>query len=653
MKVFVSHSSKDKAKADLLVNHLEDNNLPCWIAPRNIPPSANYAKEITKAIGACEYIILLLSKDSNASDAVAGEIEMAFNRAKPIIPVRLNEISASPALELFISRSQWVDGFNKSLFHSAQEYLVDALSGESPNINKPPTNSTNNKALTYSVVSIITLSIIGFGVNYYNSESLSNSDETLVQKSTSPLNKITSKQPEVKKSYGLQDLKLALQKGDIDGLKMVLSDELNRKLLFQSEHQFSHTLFLNGLIQNKTNYDEVISFLVAHIMVDLNQLFEINYMLLATNIPQSIVLAYLQNLDALYSRENSFQDWKAKVKQEFGYELPDSWKEIYEDSEFPMDIVQTYMGQYSSVELSLIEFSKLFKNDTTTEYLTQSGINFPDSYINLSNGVRIPFSMDRISELSVVKENQVDWLSLQSENSPEAIKRKEEQDLREKEELNKKINLLINDKNHAQLKIKEALKLNDLDKLRFFHENGVPFNVLLEPWGDKRSRFAMPFFIDAFREAKPEAFEYLIKHNLIDLYEKVTVRFDYGDYPQIKQEAKAIAEWIKDGREKRGESAENTRNNISSKFRAELTKSFYEKMTSKDNFEVKNTLNEIINEQFNIVFKAQLEGTIFSYIDILEPESQLNEVIQKYSKDEKQKVKLVIEDAIVLTKSSN
>ncbi len=160
MTVFISHSSIDIKKAELLVEYLEDNNLPCWIAPRNIPPSANYAKEITKAIDTCEYIILLLSKNSNKSGDVACEIEMAHNRSKPIIPVRLDDISASPALEYFISKYQWVDAYNDPLFDSAQNYLVDTLNGEAPNPNKPSNNSINAKTLTFAVTSIISMSLI-------------------------------------------------------------------------------------------------------------------------------------------------------------------------------------------------------------------------------------------------------------------------------------------------------------------------------------------------------------------------------------------------------------------------------------------------------------------------------------------------------------
>src|SRR5688572_25696121 len=48
--VFVSHSAKDKAKADAVCDALEKGGVRCWIAPRDILPGANWATSILKAI---------------------------------------------------------------------------------------------------------------------------------------------------------------------------------------------------------------------------------------------------------------------------------------------------------------------------------------------------------------------------------------------------------------------------------------------------------------------------------------------------------------------------------------------------------------------------------------------------------------------------
>jgi hypothetical protein len=48
--VFISHSSVNKKAADAICHALEQNGVKCWIAPRDIPPGANYGGEIIKGI---------------------------------------------------------------------------------------------------------------------------------------------------------------------------------------------------------------------------------------------------------------------------------------------------------------------------------------------------------------------------------------------------------------------------------------------------------------------------------------------------------------------------------------------------------------------------------------------------------------------------
>ena len=42
--IFISYSTKDKYTADAICHVLEQNNLKCWIAPRNIASGKNYAQ---------------------------------------------------------------------------------------------------------------------------------------------------------------------------------------------------------------------------------------------------------------------------------------------------------------------------------------------------------------------------------------------------------------------------------------------------------------------------------------------------------------------------------------------------------------------------------------------------------------------------------
>ena len=48
--VFVSHSSKDKAVAGMIVESLENEGISAWIAPRDIPGGSDYGASIMKGL---------------------------------------------------------------------------------------------------------------------------------------------------------------------------------------------------------------------------------------------------------------------------------------------------------------------------------------------------------------------------------------------------------------------------------------------------------------------------------------------------------------------------------------------------------------------------------------------------------------------------
>ncbi|MCL2358073.1 MAG: TIR domain-containing protein [Defluviitaleaceae bacterium] len=106
---FISHSSKDKSIADNIVACLEEQNIPCWIAPRNIPAGTNYGAAISAGLRECGVFVLVYSQNSNVSEAVFREVQLAFECRRPIIPVRIENIPPSDDLMFFLSGIQWVD----------------------------------------------------------------------------------------------------------------------------------------------------------------------------------------------------------------------------------------------------------------------------------------------------------------------------------------------------------------------------------------------------------------------------------------------------------------------------------------------------------------------------------------------------------------
>ena len=111
--VFISHSSKDIATANLVVDCLEKEGISVWIAPRDIPAGSNYGASITKGIRECAVLVLLFSKESNESHAVFREVQMAFDEKKVIIPLRLEDVPVSDDLGFYLSGLHWLDALPK------------------------------------------------------------------------------------------------------------------------------------------------------------------------------------------------------------------------------------------------------------------------------------------------------------------------------------------------------------------------------------------------------------------------------------------------------------------------------------------------------------------------------------------------------------
>lgn len=85
-EIFISYSSHDAEQAFEICNHLENHNFKCWIAPRDIVPSASYASEIVKGLKECTLVVLILSEHSLHSEHVLNEVELAIKFGKIVLP---------------------------------------------------------------------------------------------------------------------------------------------------------------------------------------------------------------------------------------------------------------------------------------------------------------------------------------------------------------------------------------------------------------------------------------------------------------------------------------------------------------------------------------------------------------------------------------
>src|ERR1700692_2362737 len=107
--VFVSYASHDTEVANTVCQFLENHGVRCWIAPRDVAPGALYADAIVRAINESKVLLIVLSQSAVASSHVGREIERAASKRKQIIALRIDAAPLSPALEYFLSESQWLD----------------------------------------------------------------------------------------------------------------------------------------------------------------------------------------------------------------------------------------------------------------------------------------------------------------------------------------------------------------------------------------------------------------------------------------------------------------------------------------------------------------------------------------------------------------
>jgi hypothetical protein len=124
--VFISYSNHDKAVADALCATLESRKIRCWIAPRDIIPGVDYAAALIENLSSSRLLVLIFSRESNNSAHVSREVERAVSKEIPIIPLRIENVTPSKAMEYYLSTPHWLDALTPPLEKHLQT-LADTI----------------------------------------------------------------------------------------------------------------------------------------------------------------------------------------------------------------------------------------------------------------------------------------------------------------------------------------------------------------------------------------------------------------------------------------------------------------------------------------------------------------------------------------------
>lgn len=122
-RIFVSYSSPDAAKANLIREALEDHDISCWIAPRDLSAGTQWGAGIVQAIQQCEAVVVVFSDAANRSPQVAREMELAVSNRKPLIPIRVADAMPTDDMQYFLGVSHWFNAYAMPI----EAYLPDII----------------------------------------------------------------------------------------------------------------------------------------------------------------------------------------------------------------------------------------------------------------------------------------------------------------------------------------------------------------------------------------------------------------------------------------------------------------------------------------------------------------------------------------------
>ena len=83
--VFISYSVKNQQIAFSICDMLESKGVSCWIMPRNEIAGVPYAMQIINGIKSADVTIFVCSAESNLSEHVHNEINIAFENNRTLV----------------------------------------------------------------------------------------------------------------------------------------------------------------------------------------------------------------------------------------------------------------------------------------------------------------------------------------------------------------------------------------------------------------------------------------------------------------------------------------------------------------------------------------------------------------------------------------
>lgn len=107
-RVFISHSSLDAQVANAICHYLEEADIPCWIAPRDIQ-KPDWAAAIIDGIRGSDVFVVILSHNSILSNEVMKEVAEATRVCDYILPFKIDGEMLSDGMQYHLGPIHWLD----------------------------------------------------------------------------------------------------------------------------------------------------------------------------------------------------------------------------------------------------------------------------------------------------------------------------------------------------------------------------------------------------------------------------------------------------------------------------------------------------------------------------------------------------------------
>lgn len=175
MHIFISHSSKNADEAVKICELLENNEMKCFIAPRDIRLGKQYAEELVRGIDESDAMVLLMSEEANRSPHVLREVERAVSKSIPILVYKLEEIELSKSMEFFLMAHQWINAkqedyreiieFVKEL-REGSESIPKSSANHELSANQHNASKRQQSKILFALCMLLVVALVGLG-GYY------------------------------------------------------------------------------------------------------------------------------------------------------------------------------------------------------------------------------------------------------------------------------------------------------------------------------------------------------------------------------------------------------------------------------------------------------------------------------------------------------